>query len=1016
MVNTGSVFSETLQEITTFKLEELAKRRASFESSKSEAIESANTAAGDTIRAVEALSAGVKRCFGIALDDSGSVILDRTKHKQLEVELKNIDRFLTQARYDPSVSTQMLRGWGELLERHLETQSRKFQFADLYGKLVTEWLEADRASAKARSGTDEEFEDLGNATKLEKRMEWEKTVFTPADVDEGPINDFLADLFGINAAQDSPKSKVSEALADLRKLVKQEASEISSDRAFNVETLKWVITSLLSSALLQDEKREVLRDFSRNKTILNEIADVLNMRLAALDSWSWGQEVVFEQRRKISGIYSMGMQEDLLQAIFLEYIGIKWSVLFRMAFDKFYAYEDGTAWQRMGNEIPAEHKHKLEACLGPLADVLSVQNKRQSVFRENYFVSQLPPSIRQLLGQEAADDGEEEAEYASAQYAEAPGRAINRKYRSARSVPAPMVTACYAPQQFVGGDALGPRGGGLFGKVSGASQNLGQAHPRPPSHQKLSHLPIHLKQSLLHLLSTDIAIETATKGEISAFHSVLKDWNPLLPHETIMVVLEFLGVPPSWLAFFSKFLRAPLRFVDDDSTTTEPRIRCRGTPASHRLSDAFSESILFCLDFSVNQATNGQPLWRIQDDIWFWSSDATKTVRAWKAVSDFVEITGTSVKYEKSGSVRISGGALGGAGKSLPVDASLPKGELRWGFLCLNPSSGRFEIDQAMVDKQIGELRKQLDDKHGSILGFVQTWNSFAASFFSSNFGKPANCFGRTHVDDMLATHRRIQQDVFATGFGGQGSSGVANSVVDFLKKLIELRFGVTDIPDGYLFFPAELGGLDLQSPFVSLQQIRESTLQSPTELLEQMFRSERATYSYAKKLYESGSRYNHALNYNWGFGNQSLNVNSPQSLEHFLTLNPFLSFEEYVHYRDMFDHREQDGSSASYTVSDVFEELRKQPSPQPIDAEHNENGAIGMALERLNNEQSLVAASTRSIAHPWNGMTPYWQWVTMMYGPDIVDRFGGLSLVDAGLLPMGMVNIFREKRVTWKE
>ncbi|KAI6356093.1 hypothetical protein MCOR25_007969 [Pyricularia grisea] len=1002
MANTGSVFSETLQEITKNKLEELAKRRASFEKSKSDAIACAAASAGDTIRVIEALSTGVKNCFGIALDDSGSVILDRTRHRQVEIELKNIDRFLTQARYDPSISIEMLRSWGQLLERHLETQSRKYEFADLYGKLVTEWLEADRASSKGQPSVEESFEDLGNAAKLAGRIEWENNVFTPAGVDEDAINNFLTELFGIHAPQNSPKSKVSEALEDLRKLVQREASQISSDDAFNVETLKWTISSLVSSNLLSDEKREVLKDFSGNEIILNEIADVLNMRLAALDSWSWGDEVLVEQRRKISGIYKMNMQEDLLQAIFLQYIGVKWSLLFKRAFDDFYSYGDGAAWLRMGTKIPLEHQQRLEDCIGQLPRGNSVQSKRQALFRHNYFVSQLLTSVPQLLGQNT-DDGEEEAEYVSLQMGDDQMSANLMSKSSSRGrvifdgmeespLPARPQTASLFGSALQSNSLRGP-----------ARRYAAASRPRKMDVEKykLSRVPIRLKQSLLHLLSTDIAIETATKGEISAFHSVLRDWNPLLPHETILAVLKFLGVSSKWLDFFSRFLRAPLRLVGDDTSSTEPRIRRRGTPTSHQLSDVFGETVLFCLDFAVNQATDGEPLWRISDDIWFWSSDSETAVKAWEAVSDFTTITGTSVKYEKSGSARILSSTLQEQGKSRTVDPLLPKGDLRWGFLRLNPSSGHFEIDQAMIDKQIVELRKQLDEKHGSVLGFIQAWNSFAAAFFSSNFGKPANCFGRSHVDEMLFTHRRIQQDVFATAFGEEGSSRIATSVVDFLKKIIEMRFGVTKIPDGYLFFPAELGGLNLQSPFITLQQIRESTLRSPAELLERMFRSESATYIHAKKLHDKRQE----LLRHQG-------TVEPQQMK------PFISFEEYVHYRDVFDHRLHDGTGGSYTVSDVFDELRQEPTPQPINAEHNENGAVSTALLRLNSGGTHEGAITSrsSIAYPWYSMTPYWQWVTMMYGPEIVERFGGLSLVDAGLLPMGMVSIFRQKRVTWNE
>ncbi|TLD26447.1 hypothetical protein PspLS_04580 [Pyricularia sp. CBS 133598] len=1075
MANISGVFSETLQEITKTKLEELAKRRASFEKSKSDAIACATASAGDTIRVVEALSTGVKSCFGIALDDSGSVILQRTKHHQLEIELKNIDRFLTQARYDPSISTEMLRGWGELLERHLETQSRKYEFADLYGKLVTEWLEADRASSKGHSSTDEGFEDLGNAAKLEGRIEWEKNVFTPAEVDEDAISDYLEELFGIHAPQDSPKGKVNGALDRLRKVVERESSQIASDTAFNVQTLKWTISSLVSSKLLPDEKREVLKDFSGNEIILNEIADVLNMRLAALDSWSWGDEVLVEQHRQISGKYNVNMQEDLLQAIFLQYIGVKWSLLFKNAFDGFYDYGNGDAWLRMGTKIPLGHKQRLEECLGALRHHKSLQSKRQALFRYNYFVSQLLTSVPELLRQKT-DDGEEEAEYSSIRKARkmtasaAPPQPTSTgaslfgiPSTTAAAFGAPSVSGAFGVQstgQFgipsttaaafgassvsaappqptsTGASLFGipsttaaafgaPSVGGAFGAQS-TGQGGGHGNPlfgsaaqvyRPAFSQcqekvfeatyKLSHVPIHLKQSLLHIFSTDIAIETATKGEISAFHSVLRDWNPLLPHETILAVLKFFGVSSKWINFFSSFLRAPLRFVGDDPSSTVPRVRRRGTPATHQLSDVFGETVLFCLDFAVNQATDGEPLWRIRDDIWFWSSSSVTTVKAWTAVSGFAKVTGTSLEGEKSGSVRISNITLREGDKSRSVDPTLPQGDLRWGFLRLNPSAGRFEIDQAMVDKHIVELRKQLDEKHGSVLGFIQAWNSFAASFFSSNFGKPANCFGRSHVDEMLSTHRRIQQDVFATAFGVGGSSRNATSVVDFLKKVIEMRFGVTDIPDGYLFFPAELGGLSLQSPFVTLQQIRESTLESPEELLERLFKAERASYEYAKKLYEQSGQQTvvHPDSVFWN----GRRVNRFHK--------PFISFDEYVVYREAFEHRLHDGIVGSYTVSDVFDELREEPTPQPINAEHNENGAIGTALSRLNSGGTHGGTVTsRSIAHPWNSMTPYWQWVTMMYGPEIVERFGGLSLVDAGLLPMGMVSIFRQKRVTWKE
>lgn len=80
--------------------------------------------------------------------------------------------------------------------------------------------------------------------------------------------------------------------------------------------------------------------------ILAEVADVLNMRIAALDVWEWDSDgLPVEQRRHVTGKYHIYIEEDLLQAIFLQFIGVKWSVFFKKAFIEFSEY-DG-AWKSL---------------------------------------------------------------------------------------------------------------------------------------------------------------------------------------------------------------------------------------------------------------------------------------------------------------------------------------------------------------------------------------------------------------------------------------------------------------------------------------------------------------------------------------------------------------------------------------------------------------------------------------------------------------------------------------------
>ena len=1022
MASLSSVFSETLQEITTIKLDELSKRRESYETAKA-AVLLAAQAESDPVRRLLTLSGGVKKAFGIRADKQGPVIRGQTKHGGLEVELKNLDRFLAQAKYDPSVSTKMLGDWEASLRRHLDMLSLKYQYASLYGELVTEWLSGDTAGEPG-DGADTEmgeaFEDVGDAMKIESRRAWEKVVFEPASVDVEGLQKYLADLFGVGA-KTGGKDAVFEALKQLRNQVDQFEATLARPNLFSEYNLRSTINGLLSSDLLSDEKRQVLRDFSGNATILGEIADVLNMRIAALDSWTWGAGVNLEQRRKISGIYNIHMHEDLLQAIFLQFVGVQWSVFLKRALKQFRSHRG--AWKSLRTEIPRHDKNRLGYYLGPVEKKGSLQTIRRSLHRKNYFMSQLMNSDHE---QYRADQGDVEAEYQTVQTASMyqqsammAAQQLQLQQLQQRAMPATVQGPAMARTAYRPGAAPRDRDRDMTVQRSRAVTNMKRKRAEADNSETdgsdyydeddeddvtaVSKAPMKLKQRLLHLLSTEIAINTKLHGQLTAFHSVFEQWNPLLPHETILTVLKFLGVSATWRGFFQRFLAAPLRFMDDDESTP-PRTRRRGTPGSHTLSDVFGEAVLFCLDFAVNQSVSGKLLWRVYDDIWFWSPDHALAVKAWATVTDFAKATGTSVNLGKTGTVRVADDAS----VSLDIDPSLPAGQIRWGFLHLSPRSGRFEIDQAMVDAHVVDLRKQLRPGQSSIFNFIQTWNSYASTFFTSNFGHVANCFGRAHVDAMLSAHQRIQHEIFSpdnnqrqqqqhggdSNNSGGGGGGETTSVVGYLKTTLLGRFGISDVPDGYLFFPAERGGLALQSPFIPLLHLRESVLQSPAEPLAALDRWERKAYERAKTAFDSGDTRGYGLDEpDW----------TPVAPEDRAV---FMPFDEFVRYREELNLSDFQPSGESAQVQDAFRVLMRKPQPEVIEPD---TSPVMAAVTALSPE------AAKGIFSNWHAMTPYWKWVAMMYGPEIIERFGGLDVVDPGLLPMGMVSFFRERRITWQ-
>ena len=328
------------------------------------------------------------------------------------------------------------------------------------------------------------------------------------------------------------------------------------------------------------------------------------------------------------------------------------------------------------------------------------------------------------------------------------------------------------------------------------------------------------------------------------------------------------------------------------------------------------------------------------------------------------------------------------------IDDRLPAGEIRWGFLQLDPKNGRFEIDQKMVDGHVEELRTQLQSKSKSVIDYIQAWvsssnllgleiqsanralqNSYAATFFSSNFGKAANCFGREHVDKMLATHRHIQDSIFPN-----------SSIVQHLKKMIEERFSVKGVPDGFLFFPVELGGLELKSPFVGLLQTRESVEEDPYELIDRYEEDERDDYNAAKRVFDKGTRAN---KYRTGDADWK-----PTGSE------PFFSFDEFIKYREAF------ASIGKANLVSTYKELLKFPQEKAIDA----SAELQFALARLSGHDNL-----RGILVHWGSMEAYWKWIAQMYGPEMIKMFGGLNAVDLGLLPIGMVSMFRQRRTKWQ-
>jgi hypothetical protein len=855
----SDVLSQVLHSITSTKLEEVSKQQSAFEASK------ANLLAG-----LEKESDQVERI---------RTLLD-AKEGTSSPSTSNIRRFLQQARHDPSVSARIKNQWETDLRHGLDVRSVRYEYASLFGKLVTEWLATSGADGENGSEDEESFEKVGREEMHKQRATWEAYVFNALQTDKEAINTYLNGLFTSSKATE-------KAVATIRESTKAFESRSATSVAFDDDSLKWTIDGLLASDLLSDAKRSALEDFRNNKLVLKELADILNMRLSALESWSWdskGQGTPVEQRRQINGRYRFYHDEDLLQTIFLRYIGVVWSVHFKEIFTNF-AKSEGVWKSAAAFPSKVEIKRREDCGLGQPRFENSVEGQRKKFWEEDVFLEQL---------QSEEDEG-------------------NRAYDDDDS-----------------------------------------DHPSSGPTRKT---PQDTVQSVLRMLITDILIKTHLDESVTVVRSDFKWFGPSLPHSTIFAVLRFFGVSDRWIKFFRAALEAPMKFIAD-GPDAPVQIRKRGTPISGPLSDMMGESVLFCLDFAFNQRTQGARLWRLHDDIWFWGSQQTCEV-GWSCMTEFTALTGLEFNTEKTGSAHV---AVAGQ-SSTPPSLGLPTGDVRWGFLKLDAATGRFLIDQAMVDTHISELRRQLAACK-SVFDWIQAWNIYACRFFSTNFGRPAICFGLEHVDEILSTFERIQRTLFNDNEGGVSS---------ILKDMIKKRFGVDDVPEGYLYFPTSVGGLDVKSPFIVPYLVRANLEISPATRLCEFFEREAADYERAKSSYESSLE-----------TSRKRVSGNPSRWGSDIKTAPFLNFDEFV----------KDRESVSTDLGRVFAALLEEPGEAGLGGEAVVKGWV----ER----------------RKWEKMRPYERWIMLLYAQDVVAKFGAVEVVDQGMLPTGILSLLKRSRFQW--
>lgn len=896
----SSALPTTLRSITATKIVELKKQRNEFEYRKTDVLETIKRQKTTHDRSATLVREACK-LEGVILIDRNNPLDEDAEITQMStpaVKLRNQYRLLQQSLIDPSFPTSQVEAVQKDITHDLELKSTQHSHAQFFSELVTEWISEDTELDNDKD--DDKFQKVGRKEMHEQRAEWEKIVFGGKEVDADAVQKYLEDLF-------TGKDHVKRAVRQLQKTTRSFSKSFLTRELFTVDVIKIQIKGLLAMDLLNSNKRSILKTFLANKEILKEVCDVLNMRFKSLATWDWTTEdgaINVEQRRQLNGKYRVFMDEDVLDAIMVHYIGIEWAVHFRSVLSVFF---NSHAWSRNEATIPVADRERRKWFLGKheSTNAESVRTRRSKDYARDYFMTQLPDSINsapRAYDDSGSDDGHAE----------------------------------------------------LVDDRKG---------------------PLETKHDLLRLLIAEalLARHLHPETQHTVIRSDFKWFGPSLPHQSIFQTLKFFGVTSEWLDFFRKFLCVPLRFVQDGARG-EIKTRAAGVPMSHSLADTMSEVVLFVMDFAVSNATQTN-LYRLHDDFWFWGSlDHCRF--GWNEMEKFASTMGIEFNEEKTGSVVFSNADDSDSEMADDVPG-LPTGEVRWGFLKLDPSTYRFTIDQANVDVHIEELKLQLNATK-SIFGYIQAYNAYCVRFFTNNFGQPCFAFGRQHVDDMLSTFKRIHQALYTDG-----------RVSSYLSALAEQRFNTkaADIPDGFWYFPIANGGMEVRNPFVPLLNARESFRYSPERILEKALERDEDAYRTAMTTYNT-----HGVGFGMGSAEHTTSVTNYVGRD-----EKFMSREEYFRYRE----------ERSRHLLAAYKDLLGVPSQDTVEGTPN--------VEALLVTMSVDRDRKSGIRMSWDAMDAYWQWMVTVYGKEIADRYGGLQLVQPSQVPLGVVSVMRAGKVRWQ-
>ncbi|KXS15622.1 hypothetical protein M427DRAFT_56692 [Gonapodya prolifera JEL478] len=255
--------------------------------------------------------------------------------------IANLDNMLERLKCgDASVSQAVLDMWHAKLMDEIEKGRKRADYAWLFGRVLSQWLdEASKSSDKIDlSGSDEgdaEVAELAaDGGDLESFLGSLKDLATP--VPEGTFDISVVDE--VFAGMGSELAKLKASISDFCK-PSDKPQPLTATFRVTPEELKSAATVLLRQCLLDHRETAFLRDILASEDLVKEYCGCATILVDGFDEWEWDAKSAKELRVETgkNGKTRAFVHVDVLNALVLQILGIRWSVHLNGALNTFWS-------------------------------------------------------------------------------------------------------------------------------------------------------------------------------------------------------------------------------------------------------------------------------------------------------------------------------------------------------------------------------------------------------------------------------------------------------------------------------------------------------------------------------------------------------------------------------------------------------------------------------------------------------------------------------------------------------